>query len=470
MNSEIEGEPADATAAQLVEAYRTGALSPSEALESVLARIAACEPSLRATYAPDPDGARTAAAEATDRWRRGEPLGPVDGVPVTLKENIATRGVPVPSGTAATELVPAERDAPAAARLRSGGAVITTKTTMPDFGMLGSSVSSFHPRTANPWNTRRTPGGSSSGAGAGAAAGYGPLHLGTDIGGSVRQPAHCCGLVGLKPSQGRVPVVPPYYGRAIGPLTRTVDDAVVLMRVVSAPDARDHTSLPPADLDYDAVARAEESRLRGVRIGVMADCGVGFAVEPDIAGAVNAAARRFAAAGADVEQVGPLLRREMLDGLDRFWRARAWAEVSALPPARAATVLPEILRWARSGAELTGEQVFHGFSQMDAMARAAAALWEHIDYLLTPTAPIPAFGVEQAFSSDDGERPFEHVGFTVPFNMSGQPAVSVNCGWTGDGLPIGLQIVGPRFDDVGVLTLARLHELLSPPPRAWPTC
>lgn len=468
MNSEIEGDPADATATQLAGAYRSGTLSPSEALESVLARIAAREPALRATYARDPEGARAAAAAATERWRRGEPLGPVDGVPVTLKENIATRGVPVPSGTAATELVPAERDAPAAARLREGGAVITTKTTMPDLGMLGSSVSSFHPRTANPWNTRRTPGGSSSGAGAAAAAGYGPLHLGTDIGGSVRQPAHCCGLVGLKPSQGRVPVVPPYYGRAIGPLTRTVADATVLMRVVSAPDRRDHTALPPAGQDWDAVARAEESALQGVRIGVMADCGVGFAVEPDIAAAVNAAARRFGDAGATVEPVGPMLRREMLDGLDRFWRARAWAEVSALPPSRAERVLPEILRWARSGRELTGEQVFHGFSQMDAMARAAVALWDRIDYLLTPTAPIPAFGVEQAFSSDDGERPFEHIGFTVPFNMSGQPAVSVNCGWTGDGLPIGLQIVGPRFDDVGVLTLAHLHEQLSPPPRPWP--
>ncbi|HVV20524.1 MAG TPA: amidase family protein, partial [Pseudonocardiaceae bacterium] len=246
-------ELADLSAVELLAGYRTGALSPVDVIESVLDRVALGEPTLHATYALDPEGARKAAAESARRWRRGAPAGPLDGVPVTVKENIATEGTPVPLGTAATRLVPAERDAPAAARLRESGAVIFTKTTMPDYGMLTSGTSSFHPLTRNPWHTDRTPGGSSAGAGAAAAAGYGPLHVGTDIGGSVRLPAGWCGLVGLKPSQGRVPVSPPYYGRVVGPLTRTVADAALLMSVRSGFDARDHTALPPAEIDWLAL-------------------------------------------------------------------------------------------------------------------------------------------------------------------------------------------------------------------------
>jgi aspartyl-tRNA(Asn)/glutamyl-tRNA(Gln) amidotransferase subunit A len=189
--------PADLSAVDLLAAYRSKDLSPVEAIEAVLGRIAAWEPSLHATYALDPVGARDAARRSEQRWLRGEPAGTLDGVPITVKDNIATKGTPVPLGTAASLLTAAAADAPAAARVREAGAVILGKTTMPDYGMLSSGLSSFHPLTRNPWDLTRNPGGSSAGAGAAAAAGYGPLHLGTDIGGSIRLPAGWCGVVGL---------------------------------------------------------------------------------------------------------------------------------------------------------------------------------------------------------------------------------------------------------------------------------
>src|ERR1700709_413792 len=228
----------DLSAVDLIEGFRASQFSPSEVLEDVLAHVAVWEPHIKALYAFDPDGARAVAKVSTERWQNGEPVGLLDGVPVTIKDNIATKGVPVPLGAATTTLVPAERDAPPAARLREAGAVIFSKTTMPDYGMLSSGLSSFHPLTRNPWDLSKNPGGSSAGAGAAAAAGYGPLHLGTDIGGSVRLPACWCGLVALKPSLGRGPGDPPYLGRVAGPMTRSVDDAALMMSVLSKPDRR----------------------------------------------------------------------------------------------------------------------------------------------------------------------------------------------------------------------------------------
>ncbi|MFM8989439.1 MAG: amidase, partial [Alphaproteobacteria bacterium] len=282
-------DPADLSAVDMLAAFAARRLSPVEVLEAVLARIDRAEPSLRALYAPDPDGARAAARESEARWLRGEARG-LEGVPATIKENIATRGVPVPLGTAARDLVPAPADAPPAARLREAGAVIVAKTTMPDYGMLSSGLSSFHQPARNPWNTALNPGGSSAGAGAAAAAGYGPLHVGTDIGGSIRLPAAWCGVAGLKPSLGRVPIDPPYYGRVAGPMTREVRDAALMMRELSRPDWRDSMSLPPQAIDWMDLDRD----VRGLRVGLWLDAGFGLPVEPEIRAAVSDAARRFA--------------------------------------------------------------------------------------------------------------------------------------------------------------------------------
>jgi aspartyl-tRNA(Asn)/glutamyl-tRNA(Gln) amidotransferase subunit A len=452
------------SAVELAAEYQAGTLSPVEVTDAVLARIDTLEPTLRALYAYDPSSARADAKASEARWQAGEPLGPIDGVPLTLKENIATKGTPVPLGTAASELVPAPADAPAAARVREAGAVLLAKTTMPDFGMLTSGLSSFHPASRNPWDTSRTPGGSSAGAAAAAAAGYGPLHVGTDIGGSIRLPGGWCGLVGLKPSFGRVPVAPPFLGRVAGPLTRTAADAAVLMSVLAQPDARDHLSLPPAEIDW----RSLDLDLSGLRVGVQLSAGICLDVEPEIAAAVAEAGRLFEAAGAIVEPVEPFLRREMLDGLNRFWQTRAWADMVGLPAERREKVLPYIAEWAAGGEALSGVDVYTGFAQIDVMSVATLKATEPFDFVLSPVCPVSAPPAEWASPTNDPARPFEHIALTVPYNMSGQPAASVNCGYTGDGQPIGLQISGRRFDDLGVLRMAAAFESLRPAQREWP--
>src|SRR5438477_9862621 len=238
----------DLSAVELLQRYRAKSLSPSEVFAAVEKHIARWEPHLKALYAYDPESARAEAKASSERWAKGAPAGPLDGVPVTVKENIASKGVPMPLGTAATKLVPYEQDSPPPARLREAGAIIFSKTTMPDLGMSSSGVSSFHPLTRNPWDLTKNPGGSSAGAGAAGAAGYGPLHVGTDIGGSIRLPASWCGLVGLKPSFGRVPIDPTYLGRVAGPMTRTVEDAALMMCVLAKPDRRDPMCLPPDNI------------------------------------------------------------------------------------------------------------------------------------------------------------------------------------------------------------------------------
>jgi aspartyl-tRNA(Asn)/glutamyl-tRNA(Gln) amidotransferase subunit A len=458
-------QPFRMSAIALLDAYRSRAVSPVEAMRDVLQRVERFEPHIHATYLLAPERALGQARASEERWRRSEPLGPLDGVPATIKDNIATVGEPVPVGTAASDLVPAAADAPPAARLREAGAIIFAKTTMPDYGMLSSGLSSFHPLTRNPWDLTRNPGGSSAGAGAGAAAGYGPLHLGTDIGGSVRLPAGWCGIFGLKPSLGRVPIDPPYIGRVAGPMTRSVADAGLMMASLAQPDARDFMSLPPQHLDW----RVEPAKLAGLRIGLLMEAGCGYATAAPVRAAIERAARDLAAEGAIVEPLRPFLTQDMLDGLDRFWRMRALLDFRTTPPARRDKILPFIRAWGESAAPLSGEAVFHGFSQIMVMRRAAVAATLPYDFVISPTAPITAFAAELASPSDDPLNPFPHIGFTVAFNMSEQPAASINCGYSDEGLPIGLQIIGRRFDDRGVLGVARAFEAMrAAVTRAWP--
>jgi Asp-tRNA(Asn)/Glu-tRNA(Gln) amidotransferase A subunit family amidase len=387
-------------------------------------------------------------------------------VPVTIKENIATQGTPVPLGTAATELVPAAEDAPPAARLAEAGCVLLAKTTMPDYGMLSSGLSTFHALARNPWDLTKNPGGSSAGAGAAAAAGYGPLHLGTDIGGSIRLPAGWCGVVGLKPSNGRVPIKPPYIGRVAGPMTRTVTDAALMMAVLARPDWRDTTSLPPAAIDWSDLALD----VKELRIGLLLEAGWGLAPAPDIVAAVQAAARLFEAAGARVEPLRPFLTEEMAEGINRFWRVRSWIDLSALPRERQNKVLPYIREWASIGERTSAAELFHGFSQIAALREAAVAACQPFDFVLSPVSPVGSYPAEWASPTNDPATTMQHIGFTLPFNMSEQPAASVPCGHDAAGLPIGLQVIGRRHDDLGVLRLARVFERLRPASalRPWP--
>lgn len=457
------------SAVDLVAGYRAGHFSPVEVARDVLAQIDRCDPALNAIWHLDRDEVMTAARASEARWRAGAPLcvnnAVLDGVPVTIKENIATKGVPMPLGTAAAQMDPRSADAPPAARLREAGAVFVGRTTMPDFGMLSSGLSSFHRLARNPWNTRMNPGGSSAGAGVAGAAGYGPIHLGTDIGGSIRLPAAWCGLVGMKPSLGRVPIDPPFMGRVAGPMTRTAADAALAMAVLSAPDPRDHMNLPPAPLDW----HAPEANLRGLRIGLLLDAGCGMPVAPEITRAITAAAALFQDVGAQVEPLDPWMTPDLLKHVDDFWRMRAGVEIGDLPADRRARILPKILEWAEAGLGRSGEAVYRDYAATLEIRRRTTVVSTRFDLILSPVSPNVSFPAEWACPCDnDMARTMAHIGFTMPFNLGEQPAISVPCGHDGAGVPIGLQIAGPRFQDVAVLQAARAWERIAPAPRPWP--
>jgi aspartyl-tRNA(Asn)/glutamyl-tRNA(Gln) amidotransferase subunit A len=455
------------SAAQLAGAYASGELSPVDAVQTLLERIAAWEPRINAMYRVHREAALAAASASEMRWRQGRPLSPLDGVPLTIKENIYTRGDAAPIGTRANEDAPPQgADAPAAARVREAGCVILGKTTMPDFGMLSSGRSSLHGITRNPWRLERNPSGSSSGAGAAAAAGYAPLHLGTDIGGSVRLPATHCGIFALKPSLGRVPVNPPYMGRVAGPMTRSVQDAALLMSVIAHPDARDFMSLPYQECGFGSLAPFEPKRLR---VGFLPDMGVGLAVHPEVRAAAEAAAKALAAAGCDVDSIRSFLSEAMLDGVCRFFEARSYNDLMQLSPLKREKVLPFVAEWCSwRAAQFSGRDVMQAYTLVMAMREAAVAASQPYDFILSPTSPILPYEAELPAPGNDPHHALPHIAFTVPFNMSEQPAASINWSASSDGLPIGVQVIGKRFDDLGVLRLCLLLEQLRPRQRAWP--
>jgi len=455
-------------ALQVAAQYASGSLSPVDVARDCLARIEACEPKLNAMYRIDREGSLAAAGLSEARWRKRLPLSPLDGVPVTIKENIYTRGDPAPIGTRANDdAAPQSADAPPAARLREAGCVILGKTTMPDFGMLSSGLSSIHGVTRNPWNVARNTSGSSSGAGAAAAAGYAPLHLGTDIGGSVRLPATHCGIFALKPSLGRVPVYPPYIGRVTGPMTRGVAAAAALMNLLAKPDARDFMSLPYQPENYGDLDGPD---LKGLRIGFLPDMKVGFAPQPEIRAAAAAAVKALEAAGAKVEEMGSFLTAELMDGMSKFFEARAYNDYALMPPERRAKVLPFIAEWCSWRAKsFTGREVMAAYGAYVALRDATIRATLPYDFVISPTSPILPYEAELPAPGGDPRNAFPHIAFTVPYNMSEQPAASLNWTFSKDGLPIGIQIIGRRFDDLGVLRLSRVLEQMRPAQRPWPS-
>jgi aspartyl-tRNA(Asn)/glutamyl-tRNA(Gln) amidotransferase subunit A len=274
----------------------------------------------------------------------------------------------------------------------------------------------------------------------------------------VRLPACWCGLVGLKPSLGRVPIDPPYVGRVAGPMTRTVDDAALMMCVLSKPDRRDGMSLPA---DSTIPWKTLDKSPRKLRIGLMLNAGAGQALEGEVRSVVVEAAKAFESAGAVVTEVDGILTREMLDGLDNFWRARMWDDLSKLSP--------EERGKGEAGAKLSGIDVVRGFNATMAIRAAAAKLFHELDYVISPVSPVVNFPAEFAAPINDPDRPFEHICYTVPWNMSENPAISINGGYDKNGFPIGVQIIGRRFDDLGVLGMAKAFEGLRGPQKPWPT-
>ena len=456
------------SAAELAQRYASGELSPVDVARACLERIERCEPRLNAMYRVARESALASATASEQRWRAKQTLSALDGVPLTIKENIYTKGDPAPIGTRANDdAVAQSADAPPSARAREAGCVILGKTTMPDYGMLSSGLSSIHGVTRNPWRLDRNTSGSSSGAGAAAAAGYGPLHIGTDIGGSVRLPATHCGIFALKPSLGRIPIYPPYIGRVAGPMTRTVLDSALLLNVLAKPDARDFMSLPYESTDY--AADLERIDPRKLRIGFLPDMKAGMAVDPQVAAAASAAAKALRDAGCRVEEMKSFLTAELLDGMARFFEARSHSDFAQLPPQKQAKVLPFIVEWCTWRAKsFTGRDVFAAYTSYVALRDAAVQACQPYDFVLSPTSPILPYEAELPCPGNDPHNALPHIAFTVPYNMSEQPAASVNWTSSADGLPIGVQVIGRRFDDLGVLRLARLLEKIRPAQKAWP--
>ncbi len=439
-------------AAGLSAAFAAGDLSPVDVAHAALERMGQQEPVVNAMWVRDPAEQVMARADAAARrWAQGTPLGPLDGVPVTIKENVARAGVPMPAGCAGAEPVVPHVDSPAARRVDEAGMVVLGSTVMPDWGMLSSGVSSLHGITRSPLNPAWTTGGSSSGAGASVAAGYAPLAVGTDIGGSIRLPGTWLGLATLKPSAGRIPLHSPYLGRAAGPMARTAQDCALLMAVLSGPDPVDWTSLPRQQIDWARVG--PDVPVGGLRVGVWTEAGYGVEPEPEVAAATLAVADVLADAGAEVVEVAPWLTQDLLDGVNRFWQARSWADFARLPPERQDRVLPYIADWVRAASGLSGTEVvdaYHAFGQVQARTVAAWATAD-LDLLVSPVAPCAAFPAEQPMPYPDGGRGLWHVNFTMPWNMTGQPAGTTRAGQMPDGRPVGVQVVGRPFDDLAVL-------------------
>lgn len=444
---------ADLSAQQATTGYANGDFSPVDVLEAVTERIAACEPTINALWdnatgdGPVAERTRKAAQESAGRWQRGEALSGLDGVVVTVKENIARAGVAMPSGTQPGSRTPEERNAPIVDRLEEAGAVIVGSTVMPDWGMLSSGVSSLHGITRSPINPDLTTGGSSSGAGAAAVAGYGPIHIGSDIGGSIRLPGTWLGLATLKPSFGRVPLSVPYQGRCAGPLARRVSDVIAAMEVIGRSDARDYTQLPP-------YAGAYQTRFdpANVRVAVHVDAGCGMDVDRQVAEVVLGVACEFERAGAKVEQIEPFMDDELLSLIDLFWRVRSYNDLMKLSEEDRAHVLPYVAQWCEAGANVTGPELMDAYNSIHSMRKRTVSATEPFDLVLSPVAPVAAFPAEWPMPFNDPSQSMGHISFTVPYNMSEQPASTVHAGYTDDGRTVGVQVAGPRFADPFVLS------------------
>jgi aspartyl-tRNA(Asn)/glutamyl-tRNA(Gln) amidotransferase subunit A len=457
---------ADCTALELLDLYRTRQASPLEATRAALARIERWNPILRAFSYVAAEEALESARGSEERWGRGEPCGALDGVPVSIKDLILTRGMPTLRGSRTIDPNQAwDVDAPAAARLREAGAVFLGKTTTPEFGCKGETNSPLTGISRNPWNPQKTPGGSSGGTAAAVAAGMGPVSVGTDGAGSVRIPAAFCGNVGFKPSFGRVPAYPlSYFGTVshLGPHTSSVRDSALVMNVLSRPDARDWTSLPPDGRDYLA---GLEDGIRGLRIAWSPRLGYARHVDPEIALACERAAHRLSDLGAMVEAVDPGIE-DPLEITCGLWFVGAWTLWNTLSPAQQTLTDPDFAAEARLGSAFGVLEVQQLNLRRGALGAHLRQFMERFDLLVTPTVAVPAFDARPPGLGD--MAPAALLGwtpFSYPFNLTQQPACTIPCGLTASGLPIGLQLVGPMFGDALVLRAARAFETVQPVPR-----
>lgn len=446
-------------AAELSAAYRSRTLSPVEVANAAMDRAEAVNGELNAFTFIDRSGAIEAAIASERRWRDGTPLSEVDGVPTTLKDIVWVNGWSVRYGSTTTPATPYREDAPSVARLRAAGAVFMAQTTTPEFGWKAITDSALFGITRNPWNSSKTPGGSSGGAAVAAAVGAGVFHLGTDGGGSIRIPASFTGIVGHKPTFGRVAAFPssPFGTVAhIGPMARSAADAAAMLRAMSGRDLKDWAQgvgrLPPLDGDDPVV-------LKGKRIGYWSEPPYG-SVDPQVAAVVDGAVARLAEAGAIVEPVS-LPGGDLLDLFHHHWFTGAAARVAAIPEADRERLDRGLIEVARAGAAYTSVQLVQAQIRRGEFGAAMDRMLAEFDFLVSPGTALPAFdaGLEVPAGGGFG-RWTEWAGFSFPINLSQQPACVVPCGFTSEGLPVGFQIVGGRGEDARVLSAAAALEAI----------
>jgi aspartyl-tRNA(Asn)/glutamyl-tRNA(Gln) amidotransferase subunit A len=463
MDNHVAHEPHEMTAAELSAQYRTKDLSPVEVVTALLGRIEALDSEINCFCLIDRDATITQAEASEERWMAGEPLSPLDGVPVAIKDLLITKGWATRRGSLTVDPKgPWNDDAPTVARLKEAGAVMLGKTTTPEFGWKGSTDSPLTGITRNPWNKAKTPGGSSGGSSAALAARFAPLALGTDGGGSIRIPASFAGVFGLKPSFGRVPAYPlsPFGTVAhVGPMTRTVRDAALMMNAIARPDARDWFGLPDDGVDY--TARLGET-MKGKRIAYSPRLGWVQRVLPDVERLVAEAVKRFEAMGAIVEKVDPPMA-EPSDIFQKLWWSGAGFLLGDLPEEQKAKLDPGLRRMAEEGVKIDKKAYLAATAARGTYGSQMRIFMEKYDFLLTPAIATTAFNVGQLSPlDDDGKAWMSWTPFSFPFNLTQQPAASVPCGFSGDGLPVGLQIVGKMFDDAGVLAACAAYEAADP--------
>lgn len=461
-----ENELCALSAQEMLRAYADKSLSPVDVMEAHLRRAERANPDINALFSLRAENALTQAKLSQDRWVRNTPQGPLDGVPVLLKDSIKSIGFDYFHGSAGYLGTPAAEDAPPAARIKEAGGIIFAKTTMPDFGMLAAGVSSQFGIIRNPWNLKTNPGGSSAGSGSAVAAGMAPLAVGTDIAGSVRLPAAHNGLAGLKPSRGRIPHLQPSPLRAAGPMARSTDDAGLLMSVLIQPDARDYESLPAIDENpFRRLSDTPEDFLRGARIGLMLDMGFGRALDSRVKDAVTSAARLIEQAGAIVELVSKVADEDPMPSLNLFLQSRAHFELMSLPEARRNLVLPHLIEWSRRVELAAAPDLSRALYKLEDFKARVTKVLAPYDLVISPALSDVQFPAD-AYSAD-GEDHFAHCNFAIPFNQTGAPAHVVCCGFI-DGMPVGMQIAGSRHDDLGVMRAGAAFERLAGLDMSWP--
>jgi len=451
------------TAAELLRRYRKRELSPVAVTRDQLDRIERFEPAINAFIIVDREGALRAARASEARWQKGEPAGLADGLGVTVKDNIWLKDFPARKGSLTSDPAPMKEDAPSVARLRASGAIILGKTTLPEYGWIGACHSPLTGITRNPWKLDRTTGGSSGGAAAAALLNLGHLHLGTDGAGSIRIPACFTGVFGIKPSYGRVPAYPasPFSILAHqGPLTRTVGDAALMLSVIGAPDERDMTAWNTPVPDFRV---GLDDGVRGLRIAWSPRLGYVQKLDPEVEAATAKAAQAFAELGAIVEEADPPFA-EPLNVIMTIWGGVSAMVVGAIPEKDRASMDPGFVKIADDGRQVSLADYLGAYSARQDLANAMARFHERYDLLLTPQMPIPALEAGRVTPADGsyGDNWINWSPYTYPFNLTQQPAASVPCGFSSDGLPIGLQIVGPARADHLVLRAARAFESARP--------